>query len=640
MLKYITKGFLFLLFFTFIACTKEDSESSVTLNTGQAQEVQPTQYTLTVTAGQGGSVTSGGTYDAGTELTLTATPDPGYEFVGWEGNDAATPELTLTLNSDQTLNALFELLDPNGLLLRSEFANESNANVVTDGIFAIWWDKNFDHEHLSESEFTFSKLQEVKVKALNDLEMFEPPNVEAGYYLNIYIHHENDIFSSYSWGNGVGTNSYGLPYWTTGHGGTVDEANIYHEGFHLFQYNQNSPGFIYSGDSMWYTEATAQWFAFVNQPSLVNSIVEAAALVLNPQLTLWHSFSNRAPEDVVTWLYEVRQYAMHGFLYYLTAIEGVNEDFITSGFSAATDLFPQEYLYQAIGRDDFRTFFANWAAANTSNLSYLTREQVNRAYQEVDLLIEVGITSEEYKNEFAIEIDGNNATGVYSPNEELRPRSWAYNVVKVSNVSGKSFSFSFQGDASGSEGAESFFEARIVKKAGENNYSTTDFELENGLTGTHSVTLNEEEEELYIVIASVPEQFSGFQNFGYSIELVEGTIEQTDQEEPLVESFSIDVTANSSSHYTLIGTDRNGSISGSDPDLLFNVGDTIQFEVNASGHPFYLKTLAGTGTSNTLSGVINNGASNGTVSWTPTTAGTYYYQCALHAGMVGTITVE
>jgi plastocyanin len=210
----------------------------------------------------------------------------------------------------------------------------------------------------------------------------------------------------------------------------------------------------------------------------------------------------------------------------------------------------------------------------------------------------------------------------------------------VSNVSGKSFSFSFQGDASGSEGAESFFEARIVKKAGENNYSTTDFELENGLTGTHSVTLNEEEEELYIVIASVPEQFSGFQNFGYSIELVEGTIEQTDQEEPLVESFSIDVTANSSSNYTLIGTDRNGSISGSDPDLLFNVGDTIQFEVNASGHPFYLKTLAGTGTSNTLSGVINNGASNGTVSWTPTTAGTYYYQCALHAGMVGTITVE
>ena len=35
-----------------------------------------------------------------------------------------------------------------------------------------------------------------------------------------------------------------------------------------------------------------------------------------------------------------------------------------------------------------------------------------------------------------------------------------------------------------------------------------------------------------------------------------------------------------------------------------------------------------------------NGATNGTVSWTPTAAGTYYYQCSLHNGMYGTITVN
>jgi hypothetical protein len=56
-------------------------------------------------------------------------------------------------------------------------------------------------------------------------------------------------------------------------------------------------------------------------------------------------------------------------------------------------------------------------------LSYLTREQVARAHEEVDGLIQAGVTSAEYKNEFAIEIDGNNAQGTYSPEEKLKPRS-------------------------------------------------------------------------------------------------------------------------------------------------------------------------------------------------------------------------
>ena len=88
------------------------------------------------------------------------------------------------------------------------------------------------------------------------------------------------------------------------------------------------------------------------------------------------------------------------------------------------------------------------------------------------------------------------------------------------------------------------------------------------------------------------------------------------------------------------GTDRNGNISGSDPNLTFSVGDTISFVVNASGHPFYLKTVAGTGTGNTISGITNNGITNQTISWTPTSAGTFYYQCSLHGGMVGTITIQ
>ena len=107
-----------------------------------------------------------------------------------------------------------------------------------------------------------------------------------------------------------------------------------------------------------------------------------------------------------------------------------------------------------------------------------------------------------------------------------------------------------------------------------------------------------------------------------------------------VSSFDINVTASSASNYTLSGADRFGQVAGNDPTVTIEVGDTVNFAVNAPGHPFYLKTAPVTGTANTISGVTNNGTTNGTVSWTPSQAGTYYYICSLHSLMVGTITVN
>jgi plastocyanin len=105
-------------------------------------------------------------------------------------------------------------------------------------------------------------------------------------------------------------------------------------------------------------------------------------------------------------------------------------------------------------------------------------------------------------------------------------------------------------------------------------------------------------------------------------------------------SYGIAVTASSNADYTLSGEDRSGDVSGNDPNLTFKVGDEVTFSVNAANHPFYLKTAAGTGTGNQISGVTNQGTTNGSVVWTPSEAGTYYYQCSAHSGMVGTITIE
>jgi len=122
-----------------------------------------------------------------------------------------------------------------------------------------------------------------------------------------------------------------------------------------------------------------------------------------------------------------------------------------------------------------------------------------------------------------------------------------------------------------------------------------------------------------------------------------GTNSDTGSTSPTVpqgNTYDINVTASSSSNYTLSGSDRNGSVSGNDPVITIASGDTINFNVNSPGHPFYIQTAAGVGAVNLVSGVSNNGTSSGGISWSPTSTGTFFYQCSLHAGMYGTIIVQ
>lgn len=67
---------------------------------------QINSYTLTVTAGAGGTVSGGGTYAYNTKVTIKATANSGYHFVKWsDGNTNATREVTVT--GDATYTATF-----------------------------------------------------------------------------------------------------------------------------------------------------------------------------------------------------------------------------------------------------------------------------------------------------------------------------------------------------------------------------------------------------------------------------------------------------------------------------------------------------------------------------------------------------
>ncbi len=95
---------LFISLLLLLTCAKEDSQ---TPNNPPSQVIK--QYTLTATAGDGGSVSGGGTFASGTQVSITATPNAGYSFSGWSNGSTANP-LNVTLNSNTTITANFEVI--------------------------------------------------------------------------------------------------------------------------------------------------------------------------------------------------------------------------------------------------------------------------------------------------------------------------------------------------------------------------------------------------------------------------------------------------------------------------------------------------------------------------------------------------
>lgn len=97
---------------------------------------------------------------------------------------------------------------------------------------------------------------------------------------------------------------------------------------------------------------------------------------------------------------------------------------------------------------------------------------------------------------------------------------------------------------------------------------------------------------------------------------------------------TFNVTNDGSSNYIINGQ--------SNPSLSLTEGQTYTFNINASGHPFWIKTVNSTGDGNSYNvGVTNNGTANGTITFTVpyNSPSTLYYNCQFHSSMAGIINV-
>ena len=396
------------------------------------------------------------------------------------------------------------------------FAEKSELSVYYDGIFAIWWYPEFDHAE--EAVALGEQLQDIRARCLTELGMADPPNPAAGFYYNVYIHHGSDDAFPEGWGNGQGTDEFGMPYLTLPNGAHTDRGNVFHEGFHVFQYEATAPGFEYANDSQWYVEASAQWFMADELGDDVMAFIEAWALPMNPQLTLWHSFGNEVPGEPTDWNYQVRQYGIHTWLYYLTSQAGVDPDVITDGFYSGTTLLPQAYHADRVGLEPLRGMFADWAARTTGGIDYLTPEQVARAQQEFDW-----VGDPDNARPYVLELSDEGTDGMWRPADGDMARGWSYNVVKVDTSAAASWTLNFEGDATGSAGGASHFELRWVMETAD-GFEWTPIAVTPGGASDSTVVPVAGTEHLYVVIASVPEVWEGNQTYGYNLALTRSEI--------------------------------------------------------------------------------------------------------------------
>jgi hypothetical protein len=107
---------------------------------------------------------------------------------------------------------------------------------------------------------------------------------------------------------------------------------------------------------------------------------------------------------------------------------------------------------------------------------------------------------------------------------------------------------------------------------------------------------------------------------------------------PVVRIFSV-VPNGGFSAWLIDNVADYASGSNADPTLVLTRGFTYHFNVNATGHPFFISSTPGVGSYAT--GITNNGEDNGTIIFTvPMDApSTLYYYCSVHGAMNGTITI-
>ena len=117
-----------------------DGDKNITANFAKKQ------YTLTVFVNgenKGTIDVATGSHEYGTEVTLTATPKPGYKLLAWS-NKATTPSITLTMDNNKAVSAYFvkEYATDPTFTIEKVWENTHVPTSTNNGFQGVGWDQN------------------------------------------------------------------------------------------------------------------------------------------------------------------------------------------------------------------------------------------------------------------------------------------------------------------------------------------------------------------------------------------------------------------------------------------------------------------------------------------------------------------
>ena len=213
-MKNLSILFISLTIFIYSCSSNDDTSAPPSVVQTTDPESEATQYTLTVSAGKGGSVSSeGGTYDEGTSVTITATPKYGYVFTGWS-NGSTENSISIEVNQNTTLTASFipdyqvVTIGENRLLIdKTNIPDGDNFKLITQvvtstGNVKLYFENVIDwNNYPVESQTKLIKWSGTNDSLKNPI-LVEPNNQIikpiVGNLYN-YLEEEYDIPFIYSW---------------------------------------------------------------------------------------------------------------------------------------------------------------------------------------------------------------------------------------------------------------------------------------------------------------------------------------------------------------------------------------------------------------------------------------------------------
>ena len=165
-------------FLILYSCSAEEEDTTPPpsiIQTPEPETPAPSQYTLTVTALEGGTVsTEGGTYDEGTNINVSAQIIQGYVFTGWNDGSITNPKI-ITLNQDTSLSASFiSIQDYFNSNFNSSTIPEINAPNNTTDNYLKWFRPFYDYNSLIDrAQYSFTYINDNGDVGLNP-----PPSEE------------------------------------------------------------------------------------------------------------------------------------------------------------------------------------------------------------------------------------------------------------------------------------------------------------------------------------------------------------------------------------------------------------------------------------------------------------------------------